>query len=141
MNEAKVNLFWNVFLLKLFITLNGQIISVFTWQKCFVSVVSARIIQYPVDDSPYPRNPVDLCENKCGPNAECQLFSGHALCGCWQGYEGNPYDRNYGCRPGKEDKSFTVFISFNYNLSYFVNIPFLHTFKICLKSKVDKSIK
>lgn len=34
----------------------------------------------------------------CGPNAECRERNGAGACYCYEGYEGNPYDVNRGCR-------------------------------------------
>jgi hypothetical protein len=34
----------------------------------------------------------------CGPNAECRENNGAGACYCFEGYEGNPFDQNRGCR-------------------------------------------
>lgn len=43
--------------------------------------------------------PTSPCEpSPCGPNAECRENNGAGACFCFDGYEGNPFDQQRGCR-------------------------------------------
>lgn len=56
-------------------------------------------------EPPRQADPTPCSPSPCGPNAECREHNGAGACFCFNGYEGNPFDQQRGCRRECETNS------------------------------------